>query len=90
MTDEQLLARVTIDPDICRGKPHIRGTRIYIAIILDALMEGLTPQEVIDHYPGLKIDDIQAAVAYASRLAKDNGGLAVLSGQRHDELFHLR
>ena len=63
MTHEELLARVTVDPKICTGKPYIRGTRIYIAIILDALAEGLTPEEIIDHYPSLKIEDFRAAVA---------------------------
>jgi uncharacterized protein (DUF433 family) len=72
MTHEELLARVTVDPKVCTGKPCIRGTRIYIAIILDALAEGLTPEEIIDHYPSLKIEDIRAAVAYAAELAREN------------------
>ena len=62
MEHEELLARVTVDPKVCTGKPCIRGTRIYIAIILDALAEGLTPEEIIDHYPSLKVEDIRAAV----------------------------
>ncbi len=89
MTHEQLLARVRVDPEICAGRPYIRGTRIYIAIILDALMEGLTPVEIIDHYPCLDLDDIRAAVAYASQLAQDNGGLAIL-GRNQDDTFQLR
>jgi uncharacterized protein (DUF433 family) len=72
MTHEELLARVTVDPRVCTGKPCIRGTRIHIAIILDALAEGLTPEEIIDHYPSLKIEDIRAAVAYAAELAREN------------------
>jgi uncharacterized protein (DUF433 family) len=80
MTHKQLLARVRVDPKICAGRPYIRGTRIYIAIILDALTEGYTPEEIIDHYPCLDLDDIQAAVAYASQLANDNCGVAFLSG----------
>jgi uncharacterized protein (DUF433 family) len=72
MTHEELLARVTVDPKVCTGKPCIRGTRIYIAIILDALAEGLTPEEIIDHYPALKVEDIRAAVAYAAELAREN------------------
>ena len=69
---QDLLARITVDPKICGGKPCIRGTRIYISIILDALAEGLTPEEIIDHYPSLQIEDIQAAVAYAAELAREN------------------
>jgi len=72
MTREELLARVTVDPNVCTGKPCIRGTRIYISIILDALAEGLTPEEIIDHYPSLIVDDIRAAVAYAAELTREN------------------
>jgi uncharacterized protein (DUF433 family) len=68
----ELLDRVTVDPKICGGKPCIRGTRIYISIILDALAEGLTPEEIIDHYPSLQIEDIRAAVAYGAELAQEN------------------
>jgi uncharacterized protein (DUF433 family) len=78
MKHEDLLARITVDPKVCTGKPCIRGTRIYISIILDALAEGLTPEEIIDHYPSLTADDIPAAVAYAagtpgSHLQRDMG-----------------
>jgi len=69
---KDLLARITVDPKICGGKPCIRGTRIYISIILDALADGLTPEEIIDHYPSLQIEDIRAAVAYAAELAREN------------------
>ena len=82
MTDEQLLSRVGVDPNVCSGRPYIRGTRISVAVILDALSEGLTPQEVLDHYPDLVADDLRAAVNYACKLARENGGLAVLHPQR--------
>jgi uncharacterized protein (DUF433 family) len=72
MTYEELLNRVSVDPKICAGKPCIRGTRIYIAIILDALAEGLTPDQIIDHYPQLTLDDIHAALAYAAELSREN------------------
>lgn len=72
MTHEELLARVTVNPQVCGGKPCIRGTRIYIAIILDALAEGLSPEAIIDHYPSLTTDDVRAAVAYAAELAREN------------------
>jgi uncharacterized protein (DUF433 family) len=72
MTYEELLNRVSVDPKICAGKPCIRGTRIYIAIILDALAEGLTPDQIIDHYPQLALDDIHAALAYAAELSREN------------------
>ena len=72
MTYEELLGRVSVDPRVCGGKACIRGTRIYIAIILDALAEGLTPEQIIEHYPSLTTDDIRAASAYAAELAREN------------------
>lgn len=72
MTHEELLNRVSVDPNICAGKPCIRGTRIYIAIILDGLAEGLTPEQIIDHYPQLTLEDIRAALAYAAELSREN------------------
>ena len=79
MTHDPLLARVRVDPQICSGRPYIRGTRIHIAIILDALTEGLTAAEVLLHYPALEYDDICAAVEYASQLAHQNGGFALVN-----------
>ena len=90
MTDNSMRARVIVDPKVCRGRPHIRGTRIYIAIILDALMQGLAPEEVIDHYPSLVLDDIHAAVAYATKLAEENDGVAVVNEPIYSNLFYLR
>ena len=72
MSRDELLNRVTVDPGICGGKPCIRGTRIYIAIILDGLAEGLTPEQILDHYPQLALDDIHAALAYAAELSQEN------------------
>jgi uncharacterized protein (DUF433 family) len=69
---EKLLQRVSVDPRVCGGKPCILGTRIDIAIILDGLAEGLTPDQVIDHYPQLTVEDIQAALAYAADLSREN------------------
>lgn len=69
---QELLDRITIKPDVCGGKPCIRGTRIEIAIILDALSEGLSPEQIIDHYPSLTVEDIRAAMAYAAELAREN------------------
>jgi uncharacterized protein (DUF433 family) len=86
MTQKQLLARVRVDPEICAGRPYIRGTHIYIAIILDALTQGYAPEEIIDHYPCLDLDDIHAAVVYASQLAQQNCGVALLNQHRFNHL----
>jgi uncharacterized protein (DUF433 family) len=91
MTEIQLLARVRLDASVCSGRPYIRGTRIQVAVILDALSSGLSPRQVLNHYPDLESADLHAAVAYASKLARENGGLAVLDPQRGiTESYQLR
>ncbi len=50
----------------------VRGTRIYVAIIRDGLAEGLTPEQIIDHYLQLRLDDIRAALPYAAELSREN------------------
>ncbi len=72
MSHEALLDRVIIDPAVCGGQPCIRGTRIYIAVILDAIAEGFTNDEIIAHYPNLTVEDIHAACAYGADLAREN------------------
>ena len=72
MSHAELLKRVTVDPQIAGGKPVIRGTRIYVSIILDSLAEGIAPEQIIDHYPSLKPEDIRAALAYGGMLAHEN------------------
>jgi uncharacterized protein (DUF433 family) len=72
MAEQDLTGRVTVDPNVCGGQPCIRGTRIYIAIILDSLAEGLTPDQIIQEYPQLKLDDIRGALAYAAELSREN------------------
>jgi uncharacterized protein (DUF433 family) len=73
MTDtayKKLLRHVVSEPKICGGEPCIRGTRIHIAVILDSLAEGLSPAEVVDHYPPLTVQDVRAAIAYAAELSR--------------------
>ena len=66
MSRDEHLRRVTADPDARGGKPIVRGTRVYVAIVLDALAEGLTPAEIVDHFPQLTLDDVSAALAHAT------------------------
>lgn len=67
---KRLLKRVVRDPEISGGEPCIRGTRIPIAVILDSLAEGLSPAEIVDHYPPLTEQDVRAAIAYAAELSR--------------------
>lgn len=66
-----LLQRIRIDPNICFGKPTIRGTRLWVSLILDQLAEGLTFEEIIENYPRLTREDILAAIAYGAEAARE-------------------
>jgi uncharacterized protein (DUF433 family) len=60
--------RITIDPDVCNGKPVVRGLRVTVESILDYLSAGETPEEILRQYPMLEAEDIPACLAFASRL----------------------
>ncbi len=66
MTRDALLQRISIDPSICFGKPCIRGTRIWVALIIENLADGVSDAEILEAYPSLTVDDIKAALAYAA------------------------
>jgi len=68
MTD--LLSRITVNPEICHGKPTIRDMRYPVEMILDLLSAGMTPEEIIADYPAIEIDDIKACLHFASRLTQ--------------------
>jgi len=63
--------RISIDPQVCHGKPCIRGTRVMLSVILDNLAEGLTPEEIVEEYPPVQREDIRAAVEYAATLVRE-------------------
>jgi uncharacterized protein (DUF433 family) len=60
--------RITLDPDICNGKPVIRGTRITVQTVLEFLAAGDSVDEVLEEYPSLKREDVQSCLDYASKL----------------------
>lgn len=66
-----LLERISIDPNVCFGKPCIRGTRIWVSLILDFLASGMTMDEVLADYPQLTREDILAAIAYGAEMARE-------------------
>ncbi len=71
MTRENLLSRISIDPNICFGKPCIRGHRIWVSLILDLLAGGATIEELLEEYPGLEREDILACIAYGAEVTRD-------------------
>ena len=65
-----LLARITIDPAICHGKPCIRGLRYPVESMLELLSSGMTIEEILADYEDLERDDLLAVLAYATRLSQ--------------------
>ncbi|MBU4271027.1 MAG: DUF433 domain-containing protein [Planctomycetes bacterium] len=63
--------RITVDPAVCHGQACIKGTRIMVAVVLDNLAAGLGTDEILQSYPSLTAEDVQAAMAYAADLARE-------------------
>lgn len=72
MTREELLARISVDPNVCFGKPCIRGTRIWVSLILDNLADGVSERELLKAYPQLKPEDIRAAIGYGAETTREH------------------
>jgi len=68
--ERKLLDRITLNPDICNGRPAIRNTRYTVDLILDLLSSGMSENEIIIDYPALEHEDIKACLAFASKLFK--------------------
>ncbi len=66
-----LLDRISVDPNVCFGKPCIRGTRIWVSLILDFLANGMTIKEILEEYPHLTEEDIRAAIAYGAEMSRE-------------------
>ena len=68
MTNEE---RISINPEICHGKPCIKGTRIPVYLILEMLEYGLSFKDIIEEYPHISVDDIKACIKFAKALVND-------------------
>jgi len=68
---KKLLNRISVDPNVCFGKPCIKRTRIWVSLILDMLADGLTPERILRDYPQLELDDIRAAIAYGAEASRE-------------------
>lgn len=69
-TAPDLLSRITLNQDICHGKPTIRNMRYPVSMILDLLGAGMTAEEIMADYPAIEREDIQACLVYAARLSE--------------------
>ena len=63
---ESLLSRITIDPDICHGKPNIRGLRYPVVTMLELLASGMTTADLLKDYPDLEEEDFRACIQFAA------------------------
>ena len=68
---EQLLKRISIDPNVCFGRPCIRGTRIWVSVIVDNLAEGVSEAGILEAYPQLRPEDIRAALSFAAEMTRE-------------------
>nr|VFJ57952.1 MAG: Uncharacterized conserved protein, DUF433 family [Candidatus Kentron sp. DK] len=71
MNRAKLLDHISIDPDICFGKPCIRGHRIWVSLILDYLADGWTIPEILDNHPGIEEADIYACLTYGAEMSRE-------------------
>lgn len=67
-----LLERIVIDPEICGGKPCIKGTRLWVSLLLDLLAGGMTEAELRAEYPQLTHEDVLAAIAYGAEVSREH------------------
>ncbi len=71
MIKKELLSRISVNPNICFGKPCIKGHRIWVSLILDFLASGETIPAILENYPGLVEDDIYACIAYGAEMSRE-------------------
>lgn len=76
-----LLERITVNPEICHGKPCVRGMRWPVVVLLDLLASGMSNEEILEEHPELQPEDIYAVLQYAALLA---------SGRPLGDIFALR
>lgn len=62
---------ISVDPNVCHGKACIAGTRVMVSVVLDNLATGVTVEEILQSYPSLSREAVQAAISYAAELARE-------------------
>ena len=76
MMDNNLLQRITLNPEVCNGKPTIRNMRFTVAQMLELMASGMTIEEILTDYPYLEQEDLHACLLYAARIANAQSVLA--------------
>ena len=70
MDRKKLIERISIDPEVCFGKPCIRGRRVGVSLVLDLLASGMKTEEIIREYD-LNEDDVLACIAYGAEMSRE-------------------
>ena len=65
------LDRISVNPKVCFGKPCIKGTRIWVSLVLDKLAHGVTEAELLESHPQLTHEDVLAAIAYGAEVSRE-------------------
>jgi uncharacterized protein (DUF433 family) len=79
MRETTLLSRIILDPNIMAGKPVIKGTRLTVEFILNLLAEGASPEDILNEYEGLILEDIQACLFFAARSLDNSTFMSLLT-----------
>jgi uncharacterized protein (DUF433 family)/predicted nuclease of predicted toxin-antitoxin system len=82
MTDQKLLERIAVNPKVMTGKPVIKGTRLTVEFILNLMAHGATYQEIMAEYKGLKEEEIQACILFASKALENTVFMPLTMEQR--------
>jgi uncharacterized protein (DUF433 family) len=82
MKNQDLLERITINPDVIVGKPIIKGTRLTVDFILNLLADGITIPEILGEYEGLVVEDIRACLLFASYYLENPSFVSLLIENR--------
>jgi len=69
---DELLQRITLNPDVCFGKPTVRNSRYSVEMLLDLMSAGMTFDEILEDYPALEREDLQACLTFAGKLVQVN------------------
>jgi uncharacterized protein (DUF433 family) len=70
MSSTELLSRITVNSEICHGKPCVRGLRYPVEFLLELLSGEMTTEQILSDYPDLEVDDLKAACAYGARISQ--------------------
>ncbi len=71
MKPDELLARISVNPEVCFGKPTVRGHRIWVSLVLDLMSSGADFDEILAEYPQLVREDILACIAYGAEMSRE-------------------